>query len=487
MANSARVVFRDDESVHACIYYADHRDKFRSGGYEDTVVATACFLIAMSSHHHQGYGTYADTDPRPQAPLHLHKLPKGHGPASSSTRITTVNPLSSLAHAPAFVPAAGRYDELGRSVSDGVQADVVGGAMEGSGVKEGEALTFWKGLQLQGKSKLGTPTDIRPPNAVASSSTLPALTTPAPISTRNVVVPREQWFIRRALLAKDAKERERQASGDLTPGSTDTTSSSTPIPRPTTPSLASLLSIDLPPPPRATDSVEGYQPPAYFHLRENNRGWQVLKNIGWDGQGGLGRGAGADVAERKGDEVKQEEGPAERPGLVETSSGRTGKGKSRESAIDLTLDSASSGSDSDSDSNPTSNSQRTPEKFGEAFITPAQPSSTSSHPLIWSGRTAPIATYLKTDLRGIGALSATDRRRTLLRPSTLAAPPDHPSKRKRVTHSAEEIRESVRDSKAAGAGLVGEERAMWERQKVKRDVEVDRRERQRWREIINRE
>jgi hypothetical protein len=122
--------------------------------------------------------------------------------------------------------------------------------------------------------------------SIASTSTRPERSaTPVAAPQRNIVVPRDQWFIRRALLAKDARERERKESSDGIPATQSAGSLSTPSSRPSTPSLANLLASDLPPP----DAVEGYQPPAYFHLRENNRGWQMLKNIGWDGQGGLGR------------------------------------------------------------------------------------------------------------------------------------------------------------------------------------------------------
>jgi hypothetical protein len=370
-------------------------------------------------------------------------------------------------------------------MGDGVGVNVVQGGEKSRSGKDG-ALAFWKGLQLEGKPSNGTKAAKEvSPNAVASTSTLPIPNpTIAPVPARPVVVPREQWFIRRALLAKDQKEREKASSAEGTPGPADVTSM-IPAFRTATPSLASLLAVDLPPPPMdgEREGVEGFQPPAYFHLRENNRGWKVLKNIGWDGQGGLGRADDGSrpasvAASRQEDDVKREEGMDK--SVVEKS--RKGKGKSRESAIDLTLDSASSDSDSDQDSNPSN--RRTPEKFGEAFInTPAS----SSRPPAGSGpgRTAPVATYLKTDLRGIGALSVTDRRRTLLRPNTLAAPPE--GKRKRVTHSAQEIRAAVRDSRDEGGGLVGEERVMWERQGVKKGVEVDRKERQRWREIINRE
>lgn len=435
---------------------------------------------AMASFPPHRYGSHRDADPRPQAPLHLHELPVGHGPASSSTRISTVHPLSSLAHAPAFVRSTGTYDELGRSIRDGVRADVVDGiAAQGSAKSSGEALAFWKGLQLHGaSSRTGSPSSTPPLNAVTSGSTLSSSAAPTAPSTSTIVVPRDQWFIRRALLAKAAKERERDESGDATPVNGEVTSTSTPPPRPAAPSLATLLAADLAPP----DTVEGYQPPAYFHLRENNRGWQVLKKIGWDGQGGLGRQEGVvETGQSEGKEVKRED-DAPIAARTTTTRGHTPTGESRESAIDLTLDSASSSSDTDS-SRAVSPRASPPEKFGEGYIMP-RPS--SPRHAGGSGRTAPVATYLKTDLRGIGALPSTARQRTLLRPSTLAAPQHADGKRKRVTHSVEDVRAAVRDAREAGDGLTGEERVAWERKRAKRDGERDRRERQRWREIINR-
>lgn len=209
----------------------------------------------------------------------------------------------------------------------------------------------------------------------------------------------------------------------------------------------------------------------------------MLKNIGWDGQGGLGRvGKDVQTGTSEGKQVKRED---DAPIAARTTTrGHMLTGESRESAIDLTLDSASSSPDTDS-SRALSPRASPSEKFGEAFIAPHPPSPRN---VGGSGRTAPIATYLKTDLRGIGALSSSARQRTLLRPSTLAAPsPDPPAKRKRVTHSVEDVRAAVRDARQAGDGLTGEDRVAWERKRAKRDGERDRRERQRWREIINRD
>jgi hypothetical protein len=190
----------------------------------------------------------------------------------------------------------------------------------------------------------------------------------------------------------------------------------------------------------------------------------------------------------RGPEVKREDGvPHPTPRVVNERHSNTGKGETHESAIDLTLDSASE-SDSESSSVEQSNPH---EKFGQEFIDPTRSANDSSNrkgPTIpGSGRTAPVATYLKTDLRGIGALSASERRRTLLRPSTLAASgvQSSASKRKRVTHTQEEIRAATRDARVSGEGLVGEERVAHDKKRAKRDAKNDRQERQRWRQIIN--
>ncbi|KAI5455208.1 hypothetical protein NCC49_000024 [Naganishia albida] len=430
------------------------------------------------------YGSYNDRDPGPQPPLHLHALPKGHGPASSSTRISTVRSLSSLEYAPKFVKSVGAYDELGRSLGDGVGAGVV----EGNAKAEGEGLTFWKNLELGPSrvvSRTSTPLLDPPPSAVnptPTTSTIPSPTpTPTTIIEREPLVrptaptlhvPREQWFIRRALLAKDQKARE-----------TDSSEAPTPPTRPVTPSLASMLSDALPPPPNTGSSgeeVEGYRPPAYFHLKPSNRGWRVLKNIGWDERGGLGRGEGTPREGRsKGGEgkgkqvaVKDEDGRCPAMDVEEQPKGTTGA--TNDSAIDLTLD-----SECESD---LEQCQRRSKSISPSITSQNTSEPSSSRPLS-SGRTAPVATYLKTDLRGIGALSASERRRALLRPGTLAAA--SASSRKRVTHSQEEIRAAVRGSKVNGEGLSGEKRVAFEKRRGKRDAKRDREERQRWRAAID--
>lgn len=430
---------------------------------------------------HSEYGTYNDHDPRPQAPLHLHALPRGHGPASSSTRISTVYSLSSLEHAPTFVKAVGAYDELGRSLADGVDAGVTTGKGKH---EEGEGLKFWRNLDLgpsQVGSRASTPSVTPSPQhdtsahrkAFASSSKTEPEIVVAPIAP--IHVPREQWFIRRALLAKAEKERDTQSAE----GSSSTAGALVPPTRPATPSLASLLHDSLPPPPTTSqgEDVEGYRPPAYFHLKPSNKGWRVLKNIGWDERGGLGRGsadAGSEEErERVGVLVKSEDGVSGSSTAVKGRVDGT-EGTTNDSAIDLTLDSESD-SDSDQPSDPSSSQAISPNHSPEP--------SSIRNPLP-SGRTAPIATYLKTDLRGIGALSSSEKRRTLLRPGTLSAPEPR-GKRKRVTHTQEEIRAVAREARASGEGLVGEERVAWDKRRMKRDQKRDREERQRWRAAID--
>jgi hypothetical protein len=58
-------------------------------------------------------------------------------------------------------------------------------------------------------------------------------------------------------------------------------------------------------------------------------------------------------------------------------------------------------------------------------------------------------------------------------------------KRKRVTHTQEEIRAVAREARASGEGLVGEERVGWDKRRMKRDQKRDREERQRWRAAID--
>ncbi|KAJ9123067.1 hypothetical protein QFC22_001256 [Naganishia vaughanmartiniae] len=494
--------------------------------------------------NHSSYGTHNDHDTRPQPPLHFHTLPKGHGPASSSSRISTAYSLSSLEHAPAFVRAVGEYDELGRRVVDSV-GNVVS---EGRGGKrkggQGDALTFWKALELAPRSAVPSADSITLPtrdsNAAAGSSESPSnaatrlpiqpfpqkTTDTAPLR-RPLVVPREQWFIRKALLAKAQREQESLATAgaggsnkDQSPGSSSPSagagSPSVAGSRAGTPSLASLLSSSLPPPPSGGGlgindehlPIEAFQPPAYFHLKPNNKGWQVLRKIGWDESGGLGRSAtpgsvgGVDEQDRPAGRLKREGGLENSTVSRNAAGGKHGKGKekAKDGVIDLTLDSAS---DSDSASESEKSSNDTPsvhEKFGQDIIGASNTndeSNRSSSSRIHGagsgpGRTAPVATYFKTDMRGIGALSASEQKRNLLRPSSLSASGSSTStaaatacKRKRVTHTNEEIRAVARERKGTGEGLIGLERVAWDMKKAKRDGKVDREERRKWREIIN--
>ncbi|KAJ9093725.1 hypothetical protein QFC21_006321 [Naganishia friedmannii] len=477
--------------------------------------------------HRSEYGTFNDADTRPQAPLHLHTLPKGHGPASSSSRISTAYSLSSLEYAPAFVKAVGEYDELGRRVGDGFDDDGVG---KGKGKrKEGEALAFWRGLDLAPREALSstssTPHRSQDTNAAESPRSPPQVATTRPIPqqsektpdsaplARPLVVPREQWFIRKALLAKAQREQETVAAGSsntdrrhasstagtespaAAAGSGTTTPAAT---RGSTPSLASLLSTSLPPPPTATngnagqEEIEAYHLPAYFHLKPNNKGWQVLRKIGWDESGGLGRSE-----EGQGSVERTQTGRDAIGGQVKQESGlRDGKAKSKaaeDAVIDLTLDSCS-----DSDGEITRADVTTMhEKFGQDILAACNPTSSSRNHASGSGagRTAPVATYFKTDMRGIGAVSAAEQKRNLVRPSSsLAASSSSPSsstlasaagKRKRVTHTNDEILAVAREKRRTGEGLMGEEKVAFDMKKAKRDVKVDRKERQKWREIIN--
>ncbi|KAJ9124571.1 hypothetical protein QFC24_003363 [Naganishia onofrii] len=539
----------------------------------------------MSSHHHHQrpsqYGTYKDTDTRPQPPLHLHTLPKGHGPAgSSSFRINTAYSLSSLEHAPSFVKAVGEYDELGRRLGDGATGIGAGNGKR----KEGEALAFWKALDLAPRDivqPISTPTtphnqpahttDPAQSYTEASSSHTGAILhqpdkprdnmpSSRPITSVAaavpVVVPREQWFIRKALLAKARREQEAAAEDKLSDGGSGGSSSTgqntaavgsgsgsrlgagvaTPPSHSQTPSasLASLLSSSLPPPPprAATNNgptatgndsgqeqqIQAYQPPAYFHLKPNNKGWQVLRNIGWDERGGLGpplvEGVAGGSRERVSDDgggVKQENGPGRVGHSVGADADPGAKGKGRNEANAATvIDLTTLDSDSDADSEPETTSTTMPfisEKFGQHLLSTdsaaaaggsSNYSSVASASASSSGRTAPVATYFKTDRRGIGAISVAEQQRNLLRPSSLRARSPSSSsatttttttatagKRKRVTHTHEEIRAVAREQRGTGEGLMGEEKVVFDVKRSKRDVRVDREERQRWREIIN--
>jgi hypothetical protein len=405
-----------------------------------------------------------DDETTPQPPLHLHKVPKGHGPAVTL---------------PKFVRAQGSYDELGRSTSDGFGVDV--GTGKRREVDKG-AFDFWKGLEL---GSGGTSTVAAGPSssndatrAIPPSTTVPARnrvgseqkTTPA------LAIPRSEWFIRRALAAKARKAAE-EADHSVDQEDTDghdiaqliePSLASAPIPQPST-SLASMLS--LPPPGQAK-----YEAPTHFHIKPNNKGWKLLERSGWSGKGGLGRPEGWEehlqVKKEDMETVKQEEGLE---GIV--------SGSKEEHAIDL--DAVIDLTDMDDESNAIEHEVEVavagPTRFGEQQLHQAEIEAHQARaPLIGPGRVAPVATYLKHDLSGIGH-KPPHRAYSSLRPNDPAAKPK--TLKKKVTHTVADMRAAQRGKIVAG--LSEEDLEMKRRGWAKKDAKRDRDDRKKWMQILS--
>jgi len=312
---------------------------------------------------------------------------------------------------PVFLPSEQSYDELGRSVVDGVEVEVGDGRRRE--VEDGGRVAEWY-LALSRESTPGAgpsrePVEVpqpRPSRTSGASSSIPLRqkTEPALIPKLNSptvalaksVAPappirfhRRDWFIRRALLSTDPS----------------------PIPAPNRPtSISSLLNIA---------PSQSRVPPAHYVLGSENKGYELLRDrLGWEG-GGLGRPEGCMGDARLGEKEEGEVIEIDQKGNL---------------VIDLTAD---SDDDNDLDDQPVS--QGGP------------------------GRTAPIATALKLDRLGIGY------RRTRPKGATYTA--------KKVTHSAEEIREAQRRARyrvIKGVDLGKKGKVRW-KERDKREKEDRRR------------
>ncbi|ORY33358.1 hypothetical protein BCR39DRAFT_519397 [Naematelia encephala] len=248
---------------------------------------------------------------------------------------------------PVFVPSQLTYDELGRSMADGVGVDVDDGIRRE--VESGQKVSEWyKALSnVQPEAELSRrsspdrqavpssrPSPIHPeaglsrrPSPYQSEDSLlciqpeagPSRSRSTSPPTRPIRVKRSEWFIRRALLK----------SATSTP-----TTPSTPL------SIGSMLNIG-----PSQQRVK----PAQYVLGPDNKGYTILRDrLGWEG-GGLGRPEGYEPALASDDEIV----PIDASGNI---------------IIDLTADSDE-----------------------EPVMRPGGP-----------GRTAPIATALKLDRLGIG-------------------------------------------------------------------------------------
>jgi hypothetical protein len=358
-----------------------------------------------------------------------------------------------------------------------------------------------------------------------SSKKLATVTEP-----KNLVVPRSEWFIRKALLAKARKEAEAKAldeaearvkaeggleaeqeregrgeeevkredeDGDRTGGPSGSVprlsiskstlasaSASTSNQRPNSSSLASLLNL---PPPGTAPSA----PPTHFHIRPDNVGWRLLQKGGWSGTGGLGRPEGWEDAR---DRVKLEEGERLRVkrelNHEENGEGDGQAGKEAEVIdVDAVIDLTELDEDDDHEVRPidVDAEDAGTSRFGEQELVLAdlaERSASSLDNLVGPGRVAPVATYLKNDLAGIGHVP--QHRRTILKPHTQTsgqAGAKSEARRKKVTHTLADIRAMQRGKVVPG--LSEEDLEKRRRGRAKREANRDREERKRWMQVIS--
>jgi hypothetical protein len=128
-----------------------------------------------------------------------------------------------------------------------------------------------------------------------------------------------------------------------------------------------------------------------------------------------------------------------------------------------------------------------PTRFGEQELVLAdlaERSASSLDNLVGPGRVAPVATYLKNDLAGIGHVP--QHRRTMLKPRTQTsgqAGAKSEARRKKVTHTLADIRAMQRGKVVPG--LSEEDLEKRRRGRAKREANRDREERKRWMQVIS--
>lgn len=263
-----------------------------------------------------------------------------------------------LKHPPVFVKSQTVYDELGRSVVDGVGVEVSLGEKEekpGKVLHNGDSMKDWY-LKLAKKSD-AQQEDSQPSNkpaiAVAKTTMEPANTVSDSKSSAEAIrIHRSEWFIRRALLSKSQ-----------TPNSTPE------ISKPTTPSsISSLLTIP--------SQAQSKKMAPNYALGPENKGYGMLKGFGWGG-GGLGK---PERWEEENADTPKEDRKGKR--RAESDDEIQEVDASGNAIIDLTLSSLEESSSEDE----------------EALSGP--------------GRTAPIPTALKLDRLGLGHRSASESKIT---------------------------------------------------------------------------
>lgn len=283
-------------------------------------------------------------------------------PKHAAWREWNINPShhgpERLKHPPVFVKSQTAYDEVGRSVVDGIGVEVSLGKEEDKSDKildNGGSVKDWY-LSLAKKS------DVQQEGSQLSSKSAVTVTetTMEPVTTSSHLDPSaeavrihpSEWFIRRALLSKSQ-----------TPNSTPETS------RPATPSsITSLLTM----PPQAQPNKMA---PNYA-LGPENKGYGMLKGFGWRG-GGLGKPEGW---QEENEDLTKEDRKGKRRG--QSDDGIQEVDASGNAIIDLTISSSEVSSSEDEEA-------------------PSGP-----------GHTAPIPTALKLDRLGLGHRSASESKIT---------------------------------------------------------------------------
>ncbi|OXG14007.1 hypothetical protein C366_05000 [Cryptococcus neoformans Tu401-1] len=282
-------------------------------------------------------------------------------PKHATWREWNINPSrhgpERLKHPPVFVKSQTVYDELGRSVVDGVGVKVSLGEKEekpGKVLDNGDSMKDWY-LKLAKKSDVqqeDSQPSSKPAITVAKKTMKPAdavsRSNPAAEAIR---VHHSVWFIRRALLSKSQ-----------TPNSTPETS------RPATPSsIPSLLTMP--------SQAQPKKLAPNYALGPENKGYGILKGFGWGG-GGLGKPEGWE--EENANTPKEDR-----------------KGKRRAQSDDEIQEVDASGN-----------------AIIDLTVTSSEESSSEDEALSGPGRTAPIPTALKLDRLGLGHRSASDSKIT---------------------------------------------------------------------------
>ena len=209
----------------------------------------------------------------------------------------------------------------------------------------------------------------------------------------------------------------------------------------------------------------------------------MLTKGGWTGTGGLGRPEGWQEATRR---VKKEAEDAQE--VKRESVGEGIEGKAVVIDVDEVIDLTELDDDDEVRPIDLDDPGAGPSRFGEQQLVLADLESrgTSTTSLIGPGRVAPVATYLKNDLAGIGHIP--QHRRSVLKPHVRKDQAEAEGRsssmvKKRVTHTSADIRAMQRGKVVPG--LSEEDLEKKRRGRAKREAKRDREERKRWMQIIS--